>query len=407
MLAPPIRHRPIHQAHVSLHARFTDFAGHQLPASYGDGQSSEHLWTRTQAGLFDISHMGQATLSLARPTGAPSADHHALASALETVVSGDIRSLRPGEQRYSLILNESGGIVDRIMVARIGRHGSLHLVVSAATQTSVFRLLQRALEGVATVRSRHGHTFLAIEGPGACDALSHVLPTAGRLAYMRCSLVSFGPVRLFLFRSGCTGEDGFEMLIPAEGALPIWLQLLEDKRVRPIGLDARESLRLEAGVPLVGSELDESTSPIEAGLGFAVCKQRLAAGNVRGAARFTAESCRVAFKGFSAALKFVGPPLHRAVLWWRRVSQSATSPVAAILLAARCPYRWLTCRQGWPNREPSLTSSLGCAGIPRRWSTCPSSRDARTLMARAFDPRALHTRQARPARFDGTNGSST
>jgi aminomethyltransferase len=283
---------PLHTAHVAAGARMVEFAGYDMPVQYADGVLKEHLWTRAHAGAFDVSHMGPAFLTLARKSGDPQADHRAVSAIVETLVCGDIAGLMPGQLRYTLLLNADGGMIDDLMVGRPAgdqRQGELYLVVNAATKDGDFALIERAAAGKASLARADDRALIALQGPQAADVLSVLLPEAAGLGFMRFRTVDLHGQAVVVSRSGYTGEDGFEILVPAGLAEAFWNGLLADERVRPIGLGARDSLRLEAGLPLYGHDADETVSPIEANLGFAVSKKRLSAGDFPGAARIARE----------------------------------------------------------------------------------------------------------------------
>ena len=280
---------PLHAAHAALHARFTAFAGYNLPLQYDNGVLAEHRWTRAHAGLFDVSHMGVAILAPKRVSGDPLADHLAVASALETLVPSDLRGLPNGRQRYTMLLNASGGVIDDLMVVRAGPPSLLYVVVNAAAKARNFGLIRRGLAGVASLTPVMDHTLLSLQGPEAAAALGLVLPQAVKLAFMDAAFLRFGPAQLLVSRSGYTGEDGFELLAPAAVAGALWAQLLDDPRIKPIGLGARDTLLLEAALPLYGDDLDESVSPVEAGLKFVLSRRRLEAGDFPGSARIKRE----------------------------------------------------------------------------------------------------------------------
>ena len=268
---------PLTETYVALGARMVEFAGYSMPVQYPEGVLKEHLWTREHAGLFDVSHMGQARLRGADPF-----------AAFETLTPGDYRGLKPGKQRYSMLLNAEGGIVDDLMAARPDDDG-LFVVVNGACKDGDYRLIAEALAGRAEVERLEDRALIALQGPEAAAALAAHVPEAATMAFMDArTLPGFG-VDLIVSRSGYTGEDGYEISIPADVAVAVWNTLLADPRVKPIGLGARDSLRLEAGLPLYGHDLDESVSPIEGDLGFAVAKRRREAGDFPGAARIIRE----------------------------------------------------------------------------------------------------------------------
>jgi aminomethyltransferase len=290
--ADDLKHVLLDASHRALGGRMVPFAGYVLPVQYAGGIVAEHNWTRRHAGLFDVSHMGPAFLSLDRRSGDGDADHAAIAQVVEPLVCGDILGLKPGQVRYTLLLNESGGIVDDLMVARPpdpGAAGDLYLVVNAGTKEADFARLSAAASGRATLRRADHCALLALQGPEAAAVLEDVLPAAGALGFMHHGVFAWHEAKLIVSRSGYTGEDGFEILVDPEHAAQFFEVLLSDPRVKPIGLGARDSLRLEAGLPLYGHDLDETISPIEAGLNFAVSKRRREASDFPGAQRILGE----------------------------------------------------------------------------------------------------------------------
>ena len=272
-----LKKTPLYDAHVAAGARMVPFAGYSMPVQYKDGVLKEHLWTREHAGLFDVSHMGQARLRGENP-----------AKSFEKVVSADYQGLKAGKQRYGVLLNAQGGIVDDLMTARPDDDG-LFVVVNGACKDNDYAIIARELAGEATVTRLEDRALLALQGPEAAAVLADHAPEAAQMVFMDArALTAFG-VDAIVSRSGYTGEDGYEISVPADAAERIWNTLLADARVRPIGLGARDSLRLEAGLPLYGHDLDETVSPIEAGLNFAVGKSRREAGDYLGADRISKE----------------------------------------------------------------------------------------------------------------------
>lgn len=281
---------PLHDRHVALGSRMVPFAGYALPVQYPTGIIAEHKWTRDSAGLFDVSHMGPAFLTLDAPSGDSEADHRAVAALVEPLISGDIAGLRPGQLRYTLLLNDAGGIEDDLMVGRSPLHpGSLYIVVNAATKGADFARIAAAATGRATLHRADDGALLALQGPRAAEVLADLLPGADELSFMSYATLPWDGTRVTISRSGYTGEDGFELLVPADHAQALWDSLLADDRVKPIGLGARDSLRLEAALPLYGHDLDTTVSPVEAGLNFAISKRRREAGDFPGAGRILAE----------------------------------------------------------------------------------------------------------------------
>ena len=288
----PLKTTPLTEAHRAAGARMTEFAGYQMPAQYADGVLKEHLWTRAHAGLFDVSHMGPSFLRLKAPSGDAEADHAAIAALLEPLVCGDLKGLKRGQLRYTLLLNQHGGISDDLMVGRLrsdGRQGSLQVVVNAGTKEADFARIAEAMGGAAELVRADGDGLIAVQGPEAEAVLAPILPEAAALTFMTLTGAAFEDSHVIVSRSGYTGEDGFEILVPAGKARRFWDRLLEDERARPIGLGARDSLRLEAGLPLYGHDLDETISPVEASLEFAISKRRCKAEDFPGAARTLGE----------------------------------------------------------------------------------------------------------------------
>jgi len=268
---------PLHDAHLAAGARMVPFAGYSMPVQYADGVMKEHLWTREHAGLFDVSHMGQARLRGVDPF-----------TAFEALTPGDFTGLKPGKQRYSLLLNKDGGIVDDLMAARPDDDG-LFVVVNGACKEGDFAVMARAMGSATPIQRLEDRALIALQGPEAADVLEVHVPEVADMVFMDArSMKAFG-VDAIVSRSGYTGEDGFEISVPATSAVAIWHLILSDPRARPIGLGARDSLRLEAGLPLYGHDLDESVSPVEADLQFALAKKRREAADFPGARRILRE----------------------------------------------------------------------------------------------------------------------
>ena len=267
---------PLHEAHLAAGARMVPFAGYDMPVQYAGpegGVLGEHRWTRTHAGLFDVSHMGQARLRGAAPL-----------AAFEKLTPGDFIGLKQGRQRYSLLLGEDGGVLDDLMAGRPDGDG-LFIVVNASMKEADFALIERELGGL----ERLDRALLALQGPEAAAVLAERMPEVADMTFMETRTVEAMGTTLYVSRSGYTGEDGYEISTPADVARRLWDALLGDPRVRPIGLGARDSLRLEAGLPLYGHDVDATTSPAEAALTFAVSKRRREAKDFRGAERVLRE----------------------------------------------------------------------------------------------------------------------
>ena len=269
---PPVRTVPLDAWHRALGGRMVVFAGYSLPVQYDftgnlaarcrGGVMAEHLHCRAKAALFDVSHMGQAWLS-----GATAA------AALEALVPGDIIGLRPGRQRYTLLTNEAGGILDDLMVSRIAED-RLFLVVNASRkEDDLIRIAADLPDGVR-LEPIEDRALLALQGPLAAAVMTRLSPAATSLPFMGSAALDIAGIPCLVSRSGYTGEDGFEISVPAERAEALAGALLGEEEVVPAGLGARDSLRLEAGLCLYGNDIDELTSPIEAGLGWAIGKRR-------------------------------------------------------------------------------------------------------------------------------------
>ena len=266
---------PLDAWHRAHGARMVAFAGYAMPVQY-DGIIAEHLWTRTHAGLFDVSHMGQLIVSGA-----------GVDKALETLLPGELMLLKDGRLRYSMLLDDAGGIIDDLMATRRGDH--FYVVVNGATKAGDIQEFERRLPRGIVVDHMKEQALLALQGPEAVAVLDALAPGVADLSFMQGDAFTLGGQAAWISRSGYTGEDGFEISIPATAATAIADLLTADDRVRPIGLGARDSLRLEAGLPLYGHDLDRETTPIMAGLGFAIGKRRRAEGGFPGAERILGE----------------------------------------------------------------------------------------------------------------------
>ncbi|MBV9750911.1 MAG: glycine cleavage system aminomethyltransferase GcvT [Hyphomicrobiales bacterium] len=282
--APPLKTTPLHDAHVALGARMVSFAGYDMPVQYPSGILGEHLHTRSSAGIFDVSHMGQAFLM--------GPDHATVAKALEALVPADILNLAPGRQRYTQLLNEEGGILDDLMVTRSAdeaEDGVLMLVVNAACKEQDFpHIAARLPENMRLMRAEH-RALIALQGPKAAEVLDRHCGGAAVMPFMSARQMSFDGLACHVSRSGYTGEDGYEISIKSAHAVAVWSALLRDAAVKPIGLGARDSLRLEAGLCLYGHDIDTTTSPVEAALTWSVQKRRREEGGFPGAERVKRE----------------------------------------------------------------------------------------------------------------------
>ncbi|MFY8031008.1 MAG: glycine cleavage system aminomethyltransferase GcvT, partial [Devosia sp.] len=280
----------LNDKHIAAGGRMVPFSGYALPVQYPTGIMAEHKWTREHAGLFDVSHMGPSFLTLTERSGDDARDHAAIAALIEPLICGDIAGLAPGQVRYTLLLNDAGGALDDLMVARSPRFaGALYIVVNAGTKEGDFARIAAAAGNGAEFRRVDDNALLALQGPEAVAVLETLVPGVADLAFMHYAPFQWGEEQLIISRSGYTGEDGYEILCSPRHAPALWDALLADERVKPIGLGARDSLRLEAGLPLYGHDLDETVSPTEAGLKFAVSKRRREAADFPGAARILKE----------------------------------------------------------------------------------------------------------------------
>lgn len=260
---------PLHALHVELGARMVPFAGYDMPVQYPSGILAEHTACRTAAALFDVSHMGQLRL-----------EGEDAAAALETLVPMDIQGLGVGKQRYALFTNDVGGIQDDLMVTR--RENDLLLVVNAACKDADTAHLQRHIGARCRVVPMPERALLALQGPKAVDALARLAPGVRALTFMTGGAFSLEGADCYLTRSGYTGEDGFEISVPAEAAERLARALLAQPEVQPAGLGARDTLRLEAGLCLYGHDIDTHTTPVEAGLTWSIQKVRRAGGERAG-----------------------------------------------------------------------------------------------------------------------------
>jgi aminomethyltransferase len=274
-----LRQTPLHALHLRLGAKMVPFAGYDMPVQYPLGILKEHLHTRTAAGLFDVSHMGQAVLR-----AKPGTD---IADSFERLVPGNIRDLKPGQMRYTTLLTEGGGIIDDLMVTRpfSPEHADkLFLVVNAARKAVDFAHISAALADLAELKPLDDRALLALQGPAAANVLSAHISQAQALSFMQARRVTVQDTDLIVSRCGYTGEDGFEISIPADHAAEWAEKLLAAPEVEPIGLGARDSLRLEAGLCLYGHDIDETTTPVEAALSWSIGKRRRVEGGFPGAA---------------------------------------------------------------------------------------------------------------------------
>jgi aminomethyltransferase len=262
-----LRRTPLYALHVELGAKLVPFAGYEMPVQYPAGILKEHLHTRAKAGLFDVSHMGQAFLAGDDP-----------AAALESLTPADLKGLDEGRQRYGLLLNDQGGIKDDFMTTRLKGEKALYLVVNASMKESDFAYIgahiDKHLAGRAVLTPAPSRALLALQGPAAVTVLERLSPGISNLTFMQAVRADVAGAPAIVSRTGYTGEDGFEISLEAGDAENVARALLKQEEVLPIGLGARDSLRLEAGLCLYGHDMDESTDPVEAGLVWSIGKRR-------------------------------------------------------------------------------------------------------------------------------------
>jgi len=274
---------PLDAWHRAKGARMVPFAGYEMPIQY-EGILAEHEWTRNHAGLFDVSHMGQLEIS----------GDNAVA-AIEAVLPIDLSTLKPGRQRYSLLLDDNGGVLDDLMITNAAHH--FYLVVNGATKWDDIAHLREHLPDDITLTHLADDALLALQGPEAAQALARLdlqpmndaWPRTDEMTFMDAAPFTWNGVPLRVSRSGYTGEDGYEISVPSEHAVALADALCAQPEVKPIGLGARDSLRLEAGLPLYGHDMSPDTSPVEAGLTFGINKRRKAEGGFPGAERIQRE----------------------------------------------------------------------------------------------------------------------
>lgn len=271
----PLQQLPLDGWHRARGARMVGFAGYEMPIQY-EGIMAEHLWTRAHAGLFDVSHMGQLNF-----TG------EGVDAALEALIPASIATLGINRQRYSMLLDEEGGILDDLMVAR--RADDIYMVVNGATKYDDIAWMLEQLPDAVTINLMDEQALLALQGPEAALALARIVPGVEQLFFMQCGAFDWNGHALWVSRSGYTGEDGFEISLPAEAASDFADALCAMEEVKPVGLGARDSLRLEAGLPLYGHDVTPDISVVGADLGFAILKRRREEGGYIGHARVAKE----------------------------------------------------------------------------------------------------------------------
>lgn len=269
----PLSITPLDGLHRELGARMVPFAGYAMPVQYPTGIIAEHTWCRTHASLFDVSHMGQAWL-----TGDD------VAAALETLVPASYKELKAGRTRYTVFTNDDGGILDDLMITHVGPN-TWFMVVNAACKEADFARLQAQIGERVKIEVLTDRALLALQGPKAAEVMAHFAPASSAMVFMQAGPLDVAGIPCFVTRSGYTGEDGFEISVPCDQAERLARLFLDHAEVQPCGLGARDSLRLEAGLPLYGSDIDTTTTPVEAALTFAIGKRRRSEGGFPGAAK--------------------------------------------------------------------------------------------------------------------------
>jgi aminomethyltransferase len=278
----PLRRTPLYDVHVAAGAKMVPFAGYDMPVQYPLGVLKEHLWTREKAGLFDVSHMGLCWLH--------GPDHETTARALETLLPADILNLKPGQQRYSQLLADDGGILDDLMVTRPAEgDGTLMLVVNAGCKDDDYRHIAARLPVGVSLEIDNDRALIALQGPKAVTVLRALSPGVEQMTFMSGRTATLDGHPVHVTRSGYTGEDGYEIAVLNDHVASAWKLLAASPDVEPIGLGARDSLRLEAGLCLYGHDIDTSTSPIEARLQWSIQQRRRTEGGFPGASRIKAE----------------------------------------------------------------------------------------------------------------------
>jgi len=272
--APQLGKLPLDAWHRAQSGRMVPFAGYEMPVQY-EGIIAEHLWTRENAGLFDVSHMGQLLIH-----------GRNVAEALETIMPGDFQAAADMKPKYSLLLDDDGGIIDDLMATRRG--DQFYVVVNGATKLGDIAIMEGRLRDVVIDHMKE-QALLALQGPRAAEVLETIIPGVNELSFMQGAPFQWEGRHLWISRSGYTGEDGYEISVPASGAAALADAIVAHELAKPIGLGARDSLRLEAGLPLYGHDLDTKTTPVMAGLNFAINKRRRTEGGFAGSLRILAE----------------------------------------------------------------------------------------------------------------------
>ncbi len=279
---------PLHALHAKLGAKMCEFAGYDMPIQF-EGVMAEHNWTREHCGLFDVSHMGPCFLTIA---GGPRDDedaHIEIAKLIEMLVPSDIQGLKPGQARLTVLLNEEGGILDDLIITRpyeADQQGRLYIVVNGAMKEQDWGIFKDKLAPYAVLERADDRILVAVQGPEAEAVVKQHFEHAGELGFMEARRMETHGMLCMVSRCGYTGEDGYELLVPGtDVGVAFVVELLSDERVKPIGLGARDSLRLEAGLCLYGHDMDADTTPVEATLTWVIQKKRREEANFPGAAR--------------------------------------------------------------------------------------------------------------------------
>ena len=284
MSEPARKRTPLFDVLTSHGGKFVPFAGYDMPVQFPMGVKDEHLWTRAHAGLFDVSHMGPCFLELTNGLGGEGA-HEAISTIIERHVPSDIANLKPGQARLSVLLNAEGGILDDLIITRPAdpaEAGRLYIVVNGAVKAQDFAILNGADDAARLIQA-DDRALIALQGPEASAALASLVSGVSDLRFMRSARFSWDGAGIIVSRCGYTGEDGFEVLVEADAGVRLVDALLNDERVKPIGLGARDSLRLEAGLCLYGHDIDAETTPVEGDLSWVISKRRRQEGGFPGA----------------------------------------------------------------------------------------------------------------------------
>lgn len=345
---PVLKRVPLHDLHVARGGKIVPFAGYEMPVQYAAGVLKEHLHTRAAAGLFDVSHMGQIVL---RPKSGKVED---AARALERLVPQDILTVPHGRQRYAQFTNDSGGILDDLMVANFGNH--LFLVVNAACKAEDEAHLRKHLSDVCTIEPLPDRALIALQGPKAVEVLAKHAPTVASMKFMDAGPHKILGIDCFVSRSGYTGEDGFEISVPANDAERLATALLADPAVLPIGLGARDSLRLEAGLCLYGHDIDTTTTPVEGALEWSVQKSRRTGGARAGG-----------FPGADVILKHFDTGASRRRVGLRAEGRAPVREGAALYASETSPDTIGTVTSG--GFSPTLNAPVAMGYLPVSLST--------------------------------------